>query len=114
MSSKELDLLNGTLDVLVLRALSWGPTHGYAIARFIRQGSGESFRILDGALYAALHRMEERDWIGSEWGTSDKGKRAKFYRLTTAGQRALRQEQASWEAYVAAVGRVMQATPEAV
>ena len=114
MPPNELEILNGTLDVLVLRALSWHRMHGYAIARFIRQGSGESFRILDGALYTSLHRMEERGWVASDWGTSDKGKRAKFYKLTTAGRRALRAEQRSWEDYVAAVTRVMNATPEAV
>jgi transcriptional regulator len=112
MASTELDLLQGTLDVLVLRALSWGTMHGYAVAAFIRQGSGGAFKVLDGALYTALHRMEERGWVESEWGTSDKGKRAKFYRLTTAGRRALRTETTSWNDYVAAVGRVMSATPE--
>jgi transcriptional regulator len=112
MITRELDLLQGTLDVLVLRALSWSPMHGYAIARFIRNGSDGSFRIIDGALYTSLHRMEERGWVESEWGTSDKGKRAKFYRLTTAGRRAMRDETASWNDYVAAVARVMAATLE--
>lgn len=112
MTLRELDLLQGTFDVLVLRALSWGPMHGYAIARFIRQGSDGSFRVLDGALYTALHRMEERAWVESEWGQSEKGKRAKFYRLTTAGRRALRTETQSWNDYVAAVARVMTAAPE--
>ena len=112
MTKPELDLLQGTFDVLVLRALSWGPMHGYAVARFIRQGSDGTFRVLDGALYTALHRMEERGWVESEWGTSEKGKRAKFYRLTAAGQRALREETRSWNDYVAAVARVMKATPE--
>ncbi|HKG95946.1 MAG TPA: PadR family transcriptional regulator [Gemmatimonadaceae bacterium] len=106
-----LDLLQGTLDVLVLRALSFGPMHGYAVARFIRDGSDGTFRILDGALYTALHRMEEREWVESEWGTSEKGKRAKFYRLTAAGRRALREEGESWERYVTAVGKVMRAVP---
>lgn len=107
----ELDLLQGTLDVLVLRALTWAPMHGYGIARFIREGSAGSFRILDGALYTSLHRMEERGWVESEWGTSERGKRARFYRLTTAGRRALRAETSAWEAYVAAVGRVLRAEP---
>lgn len=111
MSDPELDLLQGTLDVLVLRALSWGPLHGYAVARFIRDGSDGSFRILDGALYTSLHRMEERGWVTSEWGTSEKGKRAKFYQLTATGRRALRSETASWERYVTAVGKVMGARP---
>ena len=103
--------IKGTLDVLVLKTLSWGPNHGYGIARFIRQGSSQSFKILDGALYTSLHRMEERGWVESEWGTSEKGKRAKFYRLTPAGRRALRAETATWNDYVAAVARVMTASP---
>jgi transcriptional regulator len=107
----ELDLLQGTLDFLVLRALSWAPNHGYGIARFIRDGSDQSFRILDGALYTSLHRMEERGWVDSYWGTSDRGKRAKFYRLTTVGRRALRMEQTMWERYVAAVAGVIAARP---
>lgn len=112
MSPRELDLLQGTLDVLVLRALSWGPMHGYAVARFIRDGSHGSFNVLDGALYTALHRMEERGWVESEWGSSDKKKRAKFYRLTAAGRRALRAETESWNDYAAAVARVLVAVPE--
>jgi PadR family transcriptional regulator PadR len=109
----ELDLLQGTLDVLVLRALSWRSMHGYAIARFIHDGSDGAFTILDGALYTSLHRMEASDWVASEWGISDKGKRAKFYRLTPAGKRALRTETASWQQYVTAVGGVLRAVPEA-
>lgn len=111
MPPSELDLLQGTLDVLVLRALSWGAMHGYAVARFIREGSDETFRILDGALYTSLHRMEERGWVASSWGTSDKGKRAKFYELTAAGRKALRTESQSWDRYVTAVAKVMRATP---
>jgi len=107
-----MDLLQGTLDVLVLQALSWRPMHGYAVARFIRQGSAQTFKVLDGALYTSLHRMEERGWVEAEWGASDKRKRAKFYRLTAAGRRALRAETQTWNDYVAAVGRVMTATPE--
>jgi PadR family transcriptional regulator len=114
MTTHELELLQGTLDVLVLRALSWGTMHGYAVARFIRQGSDGTFKVLDGALYTALHRMEERGWVESEWGTSEKKKRAKFYRLTAAGRRALRSETESWNDYVAAVGRVMTAKLETV
>ena len=110
MTPRELVLLQGTLDFLVLRALSFGPMHGYAVAQFIRDGSDGSFRILDGALYTALHRMEERGWLEAEWGTSEKGKNAKFYRLTTEGRRALRAEAASWDRYVAAVAGVMRAS----
>src|ERR1700759_1823863 len=114
MTTNELDLLQGTLDVLVLRALSWGRTHGYGVAAFIRQSSDGTFKVLDGALYTSLHRMEERGWVESEWGTSEKKKRAKLYRPPAAGRRALRDETASWNDYVAAVGRVMTATPEPV
>lgn len=112
MLPRELDLLQGTLDVLVLRALSFGPMHGYAVARFIRAGSDGTFKVLDGALYTALHRMEERGWVEAEWGLSEKGKRAKFYRLSTAGRSAVRGETAAWNDYVAAVARVMRAAPE--
>ena len=106
----ELDFLQGTLDILVLQALSHGPRHGYDVARFIREHSSETFRILDGALYTSLHRMEERRWVRSEWGISAKGKRAKFYQLTTAGQRALKTEARNWARYVAAVSGVLKAT----
>lgn len=106
-----LDMLQGTLDVLVLRALSFGPRHGYAVAEFIRSGSEGAFRVLDGALYTALHRMEERGWVTSEWGKSDKGKRAKFYRLTRSGRSALKAQESRWSDYVAAVGKVMRAEP---
>src|SRR5689334_1106247 len=112
MTDPELDLLQGTLDVLVLRALAWRSMHGYAVARFIRDHSDGTLRVLDGALYTSLHRMEERGWVASEWGLSEKGKRAKFYQLTTAGRRALRTEAASWNQYVAAVAKVMSAAPE--
>ena len=106
----QLDLLQGTLDVLVLQALSHGPRHGYDVARFIREHSGETFRVLDGALYTSLHRMEERGWVASEWGLSDRGKRAKFYQLTRKGRRALKNESLDWQRYVAAVANVLKAT----
>ncbi|HET7630865.1 MAG TPA: PadR family transcriptional regulator [Gemmatimonadaceae bacterium] len=112
MTTSELDLLQGTLDVLVLRALSWQPMHGYAIARFIREGSGRTFQILDGALYTSLHRMEEKGWVESEWGMSDKGKRARFYTLTSTGRRALKVEASAWNRYVEAVAGVMNVDPE--
>jgi transcriptional regulator len=112
MTAKERDLLQGTLDVLVLRALAGGPLHGYAVARFIHQRSDGTFRILDGALYTALHRLQERGRVTSTWGLSEKGKRARFYRLTADGRKALRHESADWDAYVAAVARVMRRAPD--
>jgi PadR family transcriptional regulator, regulatory protein PadR len=111
---RTLDTLQGTLDLLVLRALKWGPRHGYAVAQFIRDGSGGELRVLDGALYTALHRLAERGLVESEWGISEKGKRARFYQLTTTGRRALRAEAETWQRYVAAVAGVMRAAPDAV
>jgi PadR family transcriptional regulator PadR len=111
MTRSEMDFIKGTLDVLVLRSLSWQPMHGYAIAGFIRDNSNGTFRILDGALYTALHRLEEKGWVESEWGTSDKGKHAKFYSLTGAGRRGLRAEATAWARYVGAVASVMSAKP---
>ena len=108
---RELDILLGTLDVLVLRTLSWGPSHGYGIARWIRESSGQTFRIHDGALYTSLHRMEERGWVESEWGHTEQGKRAKFYRLTTAGRRELRALTAHWERYAAGMRGVLTTEP---
>jgi transcriptional regulator len=109
-----LETLQGTLDLLVLRALKWGPRHGYAVARFIHEGSGGELQVLDGALYTSLHRLAARGLLESEWGTSEKGKRARFYQLTRTGRRALQAEAATWERYVAAVGGVMRAAPDAI
>src|SRR6266571_2806859 len=112
MPRTEIDLLQGTLDVLVLKGLSWGPQHGHAVARLIRQSTDGAFDILDGSLYAALHRMEERGWVDAEWGLSDKGKRAKFYRLTAAGRSQLRAESATWRQYATAVLKLLNATTQ--
>jgi transcriptional regulator len=107
-----MDMLQGTLDVLVLRGLNWGPKHGYAVARWIETTSGGSLTVLDGALYTALHRMEDRGLIAAEWGVSPLGRRAKFYRLTPAGRKHLQAETSSWSTYVAAVGKVLRTTVE--
>jgi PadR family transcriptional regulator len=112
MTEPRLDVLQGTLDVLVLRALSNGPQHGYAIARFIRDSSDQRFQILDGALYTSLHRMEERGWLTSDWANARSGKRAKFYRLTASGLRARKQRAAAWDRYAAAVASVLGSTPD--
>jgi PadR family transcriptional regulator PadR len=105
-----IDLLQGTLDVLILKSLSWGPKHGHAVARLIRSSTEGAFEVLDGSLYAALHRMEERGWVEAEWGLSDKGKRAKFYQLTTLGRQQLRSETATWQRYSGAVAKLLTAT----
>ena len=102
-----MEVMPGTLDALVLRGLFWGPKHGYAVARWIEQSSGNALVVLDGALYTALHRMEERGWIAAEWGLSPIGRRAKFYRLTPAGRVQLKAESQGWNDYVQAIARVM-------
>ncbi|HBL30075.1 MAG TPA: PadR family transcriptional regulator [Acidobacteria bacterium] len=105
----KMDLLQGTLDVLILKALSWGPLHGYAVVRWIERTTEEVLRIEEGALYPALHRMERRGWIEAEWGMSEKNRKAKFYKLTDLGRRELHAESATWHRYAQAVGKVLQA-----
>ena len=104
-----LDILQGTLDILVLKTLSWGPRHGYAIARWIRDTTDDALRVEEGALYPALHRLERRGLVEAEWGLSENNRRAKFYQLTTAGRRQLRADAVSWERYSAAIGKVLSA-----
>ncbi len=111
MSTDELELLQGTLDLLVLRALMWGPMHGYGVVRFIRSGSNGAFDVNDGALYTCLHRLEERGLVEAEWGLSDLGKRARFYSITATGRRSLRSNATMFERYVTAVQGVMSAEP---
>ena len=109
MADTSLELLQGTLDVLILKSLSWGPRHGYAVAEYIRERSGEALRIEEGALYPALHRLEKRGLLEAEWGVSENNRRAKFYTLTPRGRAQLRSETQQWVAYAAAVSRVLQA-----
>ena len=108
MPPTELDLLQGTLDVLVLKTLSWGPRHGYAVARWIAQTTDDALCVEEGALYTALHRLEKRGWIESEWGLSENNRRAKFYQLTAQGRAQLRAEAARWTRYAEAVFKVLQ------
>ena len=103
----KMDLLQGTLDVLILKTLSWGPLHGYAVVRWIARQTEDALRIEEGALYPALHRMEGRGWIEAEWGVSENNRRAKFYRLTDEGRRQLQAEAVSWQRYAEAVGQVL-------
>lgn len=102
-----LDILQGTLDLLILRTLAGGPKHGYQIARAIKDSSNDVLQVEEGALYPALHRIEGRGWIEASWGVSENNRRAKFYELTAEGRTALEEQSRSWEEYVAAVGRVM-------
>lgn len=106
----QLTIQQGTLDALVLKALSWGPQHGHGVARLIRTATNGAFEVLDGSLYAGLHRLEEQEFVESEWGLSDRGKQARFYRLTGRGRAQLRHESARWTRYAAAVSMMLGAT----
>jgi len=103
----DLELVQGTLDVLVLKTLSWGPRHGYAVARWIHDTSREELRVEDRALYVSLHRLEARGWVESEWGLSDNNRKAKYYQLTPAGRKALREQAERWGRYAKAIDRVL-------
>ncbi|HUP20461.1 MAG TPA: PadR family transcriptional regulator [Gemmatimonadota bacterium] len=103
MVTSNVDILRGTLDLLILRALSWEPRHGYGVARWIEAATGDVLRVGEGSLYPALHRLEEREWIRSEWGTSENNRRAKYYELTGAGRGQLEAEARTWRRYAAAV-----------
>ena len=103
----ETELLHGTLDTLVLKTLSWGPRHGYAIARWIQDATDDALQIGEGSLYPALYRMERKGWIEAEWGLSDVGRKVKVYRLTAAGRARLKLELAQWSQFSAAVGKVL-------
>jgi len=101
------DLLQGTLDVLVLKTLSSGPMHGWGISQRIQQVSEDVLAVNQGSLYPALHRLEEKGWIQAEWGNSENNRRARYYSLTRAGRRQLAEETESWERFAAAVARVL-------
>ncbi len=103
-----MELVQGTLDLLVLKALAWGPRHGYAVARWVSDTTDDDLQIEEGALYTALHRMEARGWIEAEWGLSENNRKAKFYQLTAAGRRQLRAGAARWTRYAQAVFKVLQ------
>jgi PadR family transcriptional regulator, regulatory protein PadR len=105
--SKPTDLVQGTLDLLILRVLALEPLHGWAIAQRIRQMSSEQLRVGQSALYPALHKLEQQGWISAEWATSENNRRAKYYKLTAAGRKALRIETAEWERLSAAISLVV-------
>jgi transcriptional regulator len=109
MAETSLELVQGTLDVLILKSLSWGPLHGYAVAESIGERSGQVLKVEEGALYPALHRLEKRGLLEAEWGLSENNRRAKFYKLTSAGRAHLRAEAQSWTRYAAAVSRILEA-----
>jgi len=107
-TSDRVDLPQGALELLILRTLTRGQEHGYAIGQRIRERSAEALAVEEGSLYPALHRMERHGWIEAEWGTSDKGRRAKFYALTAEGRRRLTDAKASWQRMTRAVGLVLE------
>ena len=107
MAKRSNPMLHGTMDALILKTLSWGPRHGYAIARWIEETTDDALSIEEGSLYPALYRMEKRGWIEAEWGLSELGRRAKVYRLTTKGVQQLRAETASWTSFQAAVSKIL-------
>ena len=111
MDAEKSDLLQGTLDMLILKVVAMGPIHGYAISKRIQLISKDALRIQQGSLYPALHRLEERKWLRSEWREAESGREAKFYDLTAAGQKQLEVEELSWERLSEAIGLVMRATP---
>jgi PadR family transcriptional regulator PadR len=109
MPTQDLELLRGTFDLLVLKTLSWGPMHGLAVLHWIEATSRQKLQIEEGALYPALHRMEQKKWLDAEWGYTDQGRKAKFYHLTPLGRRQLTAELSKWSRYTEAVGFVLAA-----
>lgn len=105
--SKPTDLVQGTLDLLILKTIALEPMHGWAIAQRIRQVSKEVLQVNQGALYPALHRLEQQGWIAAEWGESENNRRAKYYSLTKSGEKYLQSERANWERLSAAIGLVL-------
>jgi transcriptional regulator len=109
-SASDLDLLQGTLDVMILKALSWGPMHGFGVAKWIRSTTEDVLQIEDSALYPALHRMEYRGLVDADWGLTENKRRAKYYTLTARGRQQLRARSSSWDRYSRAVSQVIHAT----
>jgi PadR family transcriptional regulator PadR len=111
MQPPTIDFLKGTLDLMILKTLSWAPTHGYGIARWIEQCTDDTLSVEEGSLYPALHRLEERGLITAEWGLSELNRKAKFYRLTAAGKKQLKDSHAYWARFAGAVTKVLETAP---
>jgi PadR family transcriptional regulator, regulatory protein PadR len=109
VAREDLQLLQGTLDILVLKSLSWGPRHGFAIGRWIRDITDAELQVEDRALYVSLHRMEERGWLDCEWATTENNRTAKYYRMTAEGRQQLVVKTDTWSRYASAVFKVLQA-----
>ena len=107
-----IELLQGTLDMLILQTLQWGAQHGYGLSQSIRTQSGEVLQVETGSLYPALHRMERQGWISSEWGQTEQKQRAKYYHITPEGKQQLAQDRSRWETMVTAIGSILNPVPE--
>jgi PadR family transcriptional regulator PadR len=107
-----VEILQGTLDMLILQTLQWGAQHGYGVTQALRAQSGEVLQVETGSLYPALHRMERQGWIVSKWGETQQKQRAKYYRITAEGKRQLARDRSKWETMVAAVGNILTPTPQ--
>jgi transcriptional regulator len=114
MPRSSIDLLQGTLDLIVLKTLSWRPMHGFGIARWIQLTTDDVLQVEEGSLYPALYRMENRGWIRANWALTENGRRAKYYRLTATGKRQLAAESKLWDGLTVAIGKIMTATREPV
>lgn len=112
MTASPAHVLQGSLDLLVLKTLSWGPMHGFGIARWLRQLTDDVFQVEEGSLYPALYRMENRGWIKSEWQLTENNRRAKYYKLTAAGRRQFARESGTWLTFATAVAKVLRATEQ--
>jgi PadR family transcriptional regulator PadR len=110
MDDLDVNLTRGTLDLLILKALSWGPRHGYAVVDWIEQATGAALTIGEGTLYPALHRLERQGWVEAEWGLSENNRHAKFYRISPTGRRRLQSGSSSWHQFVEAAGRALRAS----
>ncbi len=106
-SANRLEIMQGTLDLIILRTLRWGPMHGHGVAKFIQQTSGDTFKIEHGSLYPALQRLLQEGWIVADWGTSANNRKARFYRLTPAGRKQLSAEHSKWERFSEALARIL-------
>ena len=109
MARSSVDLLQGTLDLIVLKALSWGPMHGFGLARWIQRTTEDVLQVEEGSLYPALYRMENRGWIKAQWALTENGRRAKYYKLTALGRRQLASESETWKQLSGAIGKILTA-----
>ena len=114
MPRPSIDLLQGSLDVIVLKTLSWQPMHGFGIARWIQRVTDDALQVEEGSLYPALYRMENKGWIKADWRLTENNRRAKYYRLTAAGKRQLAEASDIWDTFAGAMTKIMQTRPEAV